>query len=376
MNSYIEEAKKNDIDYKKEESTLKLTIKVKPLNPLNIQLLTKYSFIKKYININKRQYRINIKSVHELPNNRIGILTNFYLLIHSLNSFKLINKIEPDLKLVILDKKKHYPYYYPLFDFLVLKNNDLVIWNSKIIFFYNLKSKEYYQTINEYNQGKDKSECEIKTVFELSNGNLVSCTSQGLKIYYKKNKEYNLKSKLDDYKYVEKVVEIKPNILILFTKEFMSRRCCGGIGADFFDYSIDIYDVEKEIIKNLKFYDSLISYRREEDINHFLIKNNYLLTRYGYNLDIFKINENMELIKSEKNLESEMRINFLCDYYDDLFFSENSLSVKIYKFEDEKISFFNDFPLHIEGIKGMFKLKNNLLVMYSKNEIQVLNSKK
>ena len=373
------------MDYKNEESFLNPNSKEKPLN---IQLMSKLSFSDNRIKIDKKRYRITIKNIHELPYNRIGILTEFYLLIHSLNTFKLINKLEPDLKLIISEDKKI--DFCPLFDFIVLKNNDLVIWNSKIIFFYSLTTQEYkqYQTINEYNLGENKDKyfdyyynkyIYVKSIYELSNDKLVSCNSYELKIYYKKNNEYYLESKLITYD-VEKVYEIKPNILILFQKNFLGRKCLSGMGRDVFMNSISIYDIKKEKELNLKIYDFLVD--GEGDIN-FLIKNNYLLTRYGNNVDIFNIDKNMELIKNEndyynfnpynkKKLKIEMKISFLCDYYGDLFFVKNLNGVKIYKFENEKISFFSDFPFEIKRIKGMIKLKNNLLVMYSEKEIKVL----
>ena len=373
------------MDYKNEESFLNPNSKEKPLN---IQLMSKLSFSDNRIKIDKKKYRITIKNIHELPYNRIGILTEFYLLIHSLNTFKLINKLEPDLKLIISEDKKI--DFCPLFDFIVLKNNDLVIWNSKIIFFYSLTTQEYkqYQTINEYNLGENKDKyfdyyynkyIYVKSIYELSNDKLVSCNSYELKIYYKKNNEYYLESKLITYD-VEKVYEIKPNILILFQKNFLGRKCLSGMGRDVFMNSISIYDIKKEKELNLKIYDFLVD--GEGDIN-FLIKNNYLLTRYGNNVDIFNIDKNMELIKNEndyynfnpynkKKLKIEMKISFLCDYYGDLFFVKNLNGVKIYKFENEKISFFSDFPFEIKRIKGMIKLKNNLLVMYSEKEIKVL----
>jgi hypothetical protein len=134
---------------------------------------------------------------------------------------------------------------------------------------------------------------------------------------------------------VEKVVEIKPNILILFQKQFVGRKCLGGIGRNVFMNSISIYDIKEEIELSLKIYDLLVE--GEGDIN-FLIKNNYLLTRYGNNIDIFNIDKNMKLIKNEnekdyyscnynifgeKTIKTEMKIKFLCDYYGDLFFVKN-----------------------------------------------------
>ena len=40
------------------------------------------------------------------------------------------------------------------------------------------------------------------------------------------------------------------------------------------------------------------------------------------------------------------------------------------------MSLFSDFPFNIKGIKGIFKIKNNVLVIYSEKEIKVLHYKK
>ena len=345
MNSHLIKAITKGKYYKREENTLNHIAKE---STLNIQLMSKYSFPTHDIFIDNKRYTIEINSVHELTYNRIGILTSFYLLIHSLNSFKLIKKLEPDLKLILLEDKEI--GYSPLVDFIILKNNDLIIWNSIIIFLYNLQSKEYklFQTINEYNQGTVKSKYfnyhnifiyKIKSIYELSNGNLVSCNTHGLKIYYKNNNEYHLMSKLEISNDIVKLVEIKPNILILFEKKFIG----GGCRVDIFSNSISIYDVEKKNKTFLKSYNNLQN--QEGNINY-LIKNNYLLTIYGDDVDIFNIDNNFELIKiknekdyykfgwGEKKLKTEMRINFLCDFYDYLFFAKDYYSVvKIYKFE-------------------------------------------
>ena len=208
----------------------------------------------------------------------------------------------------------------------------------------------------------------------------MTLNSDGLNIYYKKSNEYYLKTKLKVSNDVEKVVEIKP--LILFQKHFMERRCLNTFGADIFFISISTFDIEKEKETNLKDITIYDYFRNEEENINFLIKNNYLLIKYGKEIDIFNIDKNMELIKIKKEnsydeLRQEIRYNFLCDYYGDLFFAKkNDYLVQIYKLEEEKISFFSDFPFDIKGIKRMCKFKNNMIVMYSEREIKALHYKK
>ena len=90
-----------------------------------------------------------------------------------------------------------------VFDFIELKNSDLVLWSPKIILFYNISGNKYslYQNISKFKENKEEKDCnvfyshnserkkfEINSVYELTNGKLVCCHSFGLIIYNKKKR--------------------------------------------------------------------------------------------------------------------------------------------------------------------------------------------
>ena len=74
-----------------------------------------------------------------------------------------------------------------------------------------------------------------------------------------------------------------------------------------------------------------------------------------------------------KYLDEEMNIEFICNYFDDLIIvkSRNDF-FKIYKFENKSLHFYEDFPFQFEHARGIIKLKNNNLIMYSGNVILVI----
>ena len=224
----IENIDKGEKDYnsleKIEEEAKSFFINI---NPLSLQLKLTMTFV----DTKKEEYSYPpmITFIHKLKNNNIGIIFNHnYLSIYSSNTFKLIYSIKPTKNNIIMNEVK----YFDLSGFIELKNNDLLLWTSKIIIIYK-QSKESYkllQVINEFKQGTnyieydsdDDSETEsynLNSLHELRNGLLVSCNSYGLKFYSKNNDKYNLISKHKIEYNVENILEIKENNLILFQKK-------------------------------------------------------------------------------------------------------------------------------------------------------------
>ena len=77
----------------------------------------------------------------------------------------------------------------------------------------------FYQKFEEFRP-------EINEIVELKNGNLVFSNKIGIKIYYKNSDKYNLQLKIESINVVS-LIEIKPNILILFKyKEEQYRSGC------------------------------------------------------------------------------------------------------------------------------------------------------
>ena len=77
-----------------------------------------------------------------------------------------------------------------------------------------------------------------------------------------------------------------------------------------------------------------------------------------------------------KILKDEMNIVFMCDYFDNLFIvKDKENKPKIYKLLDNSFVKVCDFPYGLEKLKGIIKLKNNNLLMYSENQLLIINQK-
>ena len=182
---------------------------------LSLQLTTKFSFEKNKI------FKIN-----ELSNQRIGILWKESFLIDGLKNFKKLYEIK-------LPISKDY-YTEGVFDFIELKNSDLVIFSSDKILIYQKSGKKYqlYQIINSSEGVKEKvdenkvgcyfpsrtKKFEINSIYELTNGKLISCNSYGLTMYTKANEKYISDSKHEIEIDVRKVIELNPNKIILLQR--------------------------------------------------------------------------------------------------------------------------------------------------------------
>ena len=115
-----------------------------------------------------------ILKIKELSNKRIGILLNDSLSIYYINNFKKSDEIK-------------LPIEEDYFDFIELKNSDLVLWSHDKIILYQMSGNKYqlYQNIKDLEETKEifLMKYEINSVYELSNENLVCCNSFGLYIY-------------------------------------------------------------------------------------------------------------------------------------------------------------------------------------------------
>lgn len=361
--------------------------------------------------ITKMTFGNQIIKIKELSNKRFGVLLTNSLLIYNLNTFKKLYEIElPKIN------KNNYYQEKGIFDFIELKNLDLVLWTSENILFYKLSENEYklYQNINSFDETKKEEIKEIKeedeldiynfededdtgknkefninSLNELSNNKLVCCNSLGLIIYKKENDKYVFESKHEMDIDVRKIIEITENKIILLQRYHYYYWHCSRNNYFSHKYLISIYDIDtknitklatNEVNKNNFYGYTLISY---------LIKNGLLLIRYGNRIDIYDLNNNMTLVnhdqdtmvKTEDNyygnykiLKNEMDIIFLCDYLDNYLITKTpGNEAKIYMLKDNSLHYIRDFPYQLKGLNEIIKLKNNSLIMYSKNELQLLN---
>ena len=119
----------------------------------------------------------SIYNLYELSNQRIAAYGDYILKIYSLKTGRFITEIKLDS---IINKITE------------LKNKDILICSNNIIYFYKLlPNKHYglYKIIDESKQGtynkrlfSDEEYFDLFSVYELMNGNLLSCSSYGIKI--------------------------------------------------------------------------------------------------------------------------------------------------------------------------------------------------
>ena len=353
------------------------------LNPLSLQLQLKFNFkCDKNDNLYINEDTNKIIILHELSNKNIGILFPFKLGIYSINTFKLICNITPNVNVRNLN----------LINFIELKNNDIIIWSQRtILLFYKLSYKEYkqYQIINEYTLSPYfsydlYSSYNINSIYQLKNGLLISCNSYGLYFYYKKDNKYILLSKHEISIEVENIIEIKENVLVLIQRYHEPGRGCiiGNRTPGKYHYSISIYNIETKEEKILNKY-SKYKYENFSDSGiTYLVKNRYLFIRYIDHFFIYDIKQNMKLINKDKEneggeiikvLKNEMRINFLCNYFDKFILVRDLFDkkIKIYIFNGESLKYYKDFPFDNKN-NGITKLANNDIIMYSSNSFSLL----
>ena len=314
--------------------------------------------------------------VEELKNNDLLIYSSRKIYVYKLaknNNYELYQTIQ------IIEE---YKYDDELINGIIeLKNNDLLIYSSRKIYIYKLAKNnnyELYQIIDEYKQGTFKKKkkpqekwCEgnsrfkeiyeLNSIYELMNGNLISCNSYGIKIY-KKNKEG---------KYELYVIEIKSNIIIIFCQEERNISytfCC-------FLFDVYKYNIEKDELTKL--YGERFNDRHLMDsILHFsyLINNNLLFIRFGFQLVIYDINEEKSLVL-ENNDDNLLIEDFCYNYDSNTFIAENrGNKYKLYSYKNNKLYDLGEFPFTNENTKGIVKLKDNNFIIYSKQEINFIKN--
>lgn len=369
-----------------------------------------------YLNQNKNKNK-NIIDIKEISKNYIGILLdNNSFSIYNTKTFNKINEIK--FNVPKSEEKNNNNYYREndeeiVYNFIILKNSDLVFWTIKRIFFYKLSGNEneyvLYKTMEETYENSQKEDFDfyfgrnysnldepiINSVYELKNGNLITCISTCMKIYTKKNENYTFLSKIDTDTEIKKVFEVKPNQIILMQKNYEAGGHCSQTYYCIHTFSLSLYDIEKNLLTKLNKFEERVSLKYN-DIS-FFNNDKYLFIKYGgFKFDIFDINQNMQSINSNNEIIQlktideiygffrkrtfnviieELNIRFLCNYNNDLFFAKDlNGNIKLYKFKGKSFEFYQDFPLSTKDIIGIIKLKDNKLIMYSRQNAFIINA--
>ena len=334
-----------------------------------------------------------IEKIKELSNKRIGILLENSLRIYNIDSFKKLEEIKiPNLS----DK---YSYGKEIFDFIELKNSDLVLWSPEYIFFYQKTDDKYNYCVDYSIFMKFKilrKKYRINSIYELSNSKLAFCVSFGLLIYTKEKEKYVLESIHPMLIDVIKLMELDKNKLILFRKYYYLFSAHPGMGYSQDTHSISIYNIETKEFINLATNEGNKNYEGKHEIVSFMVKSGLLLVRYGDKIDIYDIKNNMLLknhyyqdkvkgisriyyfdsYKISKDLNGEADLIFLCDYFYNLIIAKNSKNkAKIFMLKDNSLKYIKDFDFELNYLHEIIKLKNNKFLMYSGRNLFVLNQK-
>ena len=322
--------------------------------------------------------KYEIITIYKLPNKRVSILTKDekekIIFIYSIITGELITKIH-------LNKNDE------IENVIGLKNNDLVIYNEHKIYIYNLINDNYIlnQTINEYEQGTNlkvinqklfgnKTEISkegtyrINSIYELNNGNLVSCNVYGIKLYHKENGLYKLLYMKEIKDEVENVIELNNNKLIIFYVNHFFM----GTSLDNFRFEIYEFDLEKKDLICLRTLITGIRYDNIYWINY-LISGNYLFLRYGDTLEVYDISKDFKLINGGYKFIGACNGDydiisideFVCNYEGNFFVVKNRKDkLKIVKFENNTFKFYGDYPF-----VDYKKLEDNIFANFSGHEL-------
>ena len=340
-----------------------------------------------------------IIALKEIYKERIGVLNANSLLIFSLKNFEKIDKIQIKKEELFSNIKKDETiftdggydskeqsktFFYPLIDFIEIKNKYLILLSQIKIFIYNYENNKYkfFQIISEIDNitANNRSFCgdvgmgytryrDLYSLCELSNGCFLVCNVRGFNIYEKKDNKFILKKKTGNISMdVRYAIEINYNELVLLQEHITSGKGCTDFGYS--SYKISIYNIETEEIKDLmkeSEYNYFDSNQEKMKINY-IILNEYLFVSYGGSISIYNIYNNMQLVKEYKNFGCSKIIS---NYFEDLMLINFFGHIKLYSFKNESLQYYCDFTekdksnnresIIEDDIRGVIKLKNNNL---------------
>ena len=305
-----------------------------------------------------------MKKVLELPHDTIGIL----------------NEIEYNKCLFLIYSSKTYTkvkqFDYLFKDAVKTEDDNLVLCDDYYIYLYKLINNEYVllQII----------ECYTKFIFPLKNNNLIVFSYDEMKIYKNENGKYSYYKTIYMKYYIKEIIEIKPNIIVVYLKERLGSGCV----TRGYNHYISIYNLQNDENKILSQKDSSHNSDDRNLTKNLIIIDKYLIARYGNYLDIYDIEDNMKLINENdyqieekffgddiKVLKYEIPFRFFKMVLKNNFIlainRENSKSF-IYKYEDKSFKEYEKFPFDLNGV-GIIKLKNDRLLLYFGNIIKIIN---
>ena len=366
---YIKIIKKNRMESKSE-----ITTKDSPKITMSFQLM-----FKSYINWEPNK-------IKEIEDGRLLFLYNDFFVILNIKTKKQICLIRGNFE------REHPRYYDTIFyDFIELKNRDLIIWSRGKIFHYKKSDDNYEikQVINELEQQHNQRKmCQIGyvpmydlyNVIELENNVLLSCNSIGLKIYNYVDNEFKLEKVIPMFLHVENVIKIKDNNFLIVHHE---THTSGGCSPDTsHEFALSLFDWKSNQITKKIFY-----HETERDFwggsyfrfNYFLLGNDFIyqICDFPYDLEIVERRKNNKdslsttyniynTIKDKNVLNLKTSFRLLTHFKDNLLFAQDYDSLKICRFENNTFTCVYQFDFNNSNL---CILKNYDFIIYGENKI-------
>ena len=249
---------------------------------------------------------IGINKIKEIEGGRILLLYDDFFVILNLKSKKQICLIKVNFE------RKNTGYDNTIFyDFIELKNRNLIIWSRKKILHYKKSGDNYElkQVINEleqqYNQTTHNFMVDsLCNVIELENNALLSCNSIGIKIYNYIENKYKLVKIIHMFLSVVNLIKIKDNnFLVVHHVAHTSGTC---IPDTYHEFALSLFDLKSNQITKIIFY-------HKTERNYWSIPNyifNYFLLGCNFIYQICDFPYDLEEIERRKNNKNSLSANY------------------------------------------------------------------
>jgi len=328
----------------------------------------------------------DVKKIKEIEGQRILFLYDDFFVLLNLKTKKQICKI-------IGNFKRERPRYYDtiFYDFIELKNRDLIMWSRGKIFHYKKSDDNYEikQVINELEQQHNQTKmCQIGyvpiyslyNVIELENNVLLSCNSIGIKVYNFIDNEYKLEKVIPMFLDVENVIKIKDNNFLVV--HHVTHTSGGCSPRSYHEFALSLFDWKSSQITKKIFYQKT----ERDKWGRTYFRFNYFLLGYDFIYQICDFPYDLEVIESRKKNKYSLSANYniyntinennalnlktsyrlISHFKDNLFFAQDYESLKICCFENNTFTSVYQFNFNESNL---CILKNYDLVVFGEKKI-------
>lgn len=343
-----------------------------------------------------KEFKSEASKIGQISDNKFLFMYNQYFKIINLDDNSEIfrsDQIEMGFELNKYSDRK-YSSHSEFQNFYILKNEDLLLWTGTILFYYKKEENKYilYQSFNQFNE-EEKPELFrnfINNVLELDNDSFITCNSFGIRIYKKKNNEFNLIKKIKMFLEVYDCFKINQDLLLLVNHKdatinaLKHEHYCAISLFDMKTNNVNIiYKKEIQLMNPdyVKIFDFFL-----EDKLYFQfhpVKSTKSKTANGGIFLKFMDDEKKELnildIKRKRRLEITSNYKIPNHYKNNLFFSEknnqiflcsiqNNNIIPVYEFKIKESEFYYCGKYVSANKRKMIcLLKNKNIIIYEQN---------